>query len=186
MCEPKIDGYSIKKIDNLKNVIINSKNNSLEKLLFGLGIRNVGVKTAKALTRNYKNIDNLINASIEELESINDIATVIVCCIKEYFNNKDSINTINKIKNIGVNMSCINNSSYEESDELIGKNFVLTGNLVNIARDRASQIIDDLGSKVYSSVSSKTSCVIDGDNSCSKYDKARSLNIPIWEEEEFL
>ena len=83
-------------------------------------------------------------------------------------------------------MNYINNSSYEEKDEFKGKTFVLTGSLINITRDKASEIIENLGGKVSSSVSSKTSCVIVGDNPGSKYDKARSLNIPIWQEEEFL
>jgi len=181
-----IEGYGIKKIDNLRSAILNSKNNSLEKLLFGLGIRNVGSKTAKILARNYKNIDNLISANVEELTSINDIGSIIASSIKEYFNDEENINIINKLKDIGVNMSYINNSSYEESDEFKGKTFVLTGTLVNITRDKASEIIENFGGRVSSSVSSKTSCVIVGDNPGSKYDKARNLNIPIWQEEEFL
>ena len=181
-----LNGYGIKKIDNLRSAILNSKNNSLEKLLFGLGIRNVGSKTAKILARNYKNIDNLINASIEELTNINDIGSIIAGSIKEYFNNEYNMEIINKLKSIGVNMNYINNSNYEEKDEFKDKTFVLTGTLVNITRDKASEIIENLGGKVSSSVSSKTSCVIVGDNPGSKYDKARSLNIPIWQEEEFL
>ena len=83
-------------------------------------------------------------------------------------------------------MNYINTSSYEEKDEFKGKTFVLTGTLVSITRDRASEIIENLGGKVSSSVSSKTSCVIVGDNPGSKYNKAISLGIPIWQEEEFL
>lgn len=181
-----LEGYGKKKIDNLKAATTKSKSNSLEKLLFGLGIRNVGAMTAKILARYYKNIDNLMNASIEELTDINDVGPIIAKSIREYFSNEDNIRIINKLKDIGVNMNYINNSNYEEKDEFMGKTFVLTGTLVNITRDKASEIIENLGGKVSSSVSKNTSAVIVGDNPGSKYDKAVSLNIPIWKEEEFI
>ena len=181
-----LEGYGKKKIDNLKAATTKSKSNSLEKLLFGLGIRNVGSKTAKILARYYKNIDNLMNASIEELTDINDVGPIIAKSIREYFSNEDNIRIINKLKDIGVNMNYINNSNYEEKDEFMGKTFVLTGTLVNITRDKASEIIENLGGKVSSSVSKNTSAVIVGNNPGSKYDKAVSLNIPIWKEEEFI
>ena len=181
-----LEGYGKKKIDNLKTATTKSKSNSLEKLLFGLGIRNVGAKTAKILARYYKNIDNLMNASIEELTDINDVGPIIAKSIREYFSNEDNIRIINKLKDIGVNMNYINNSNYEEKDEFMGKTFVLTGTLVNITRDKASEIIENLGGKVSSSVSKNTSAVIVGDNPGSKYDKAVSLNVPIWKEEEFI
>lgn len=181
-----LEGYGLKKIENLSNAIENSKNNSLERLLFGLGIRNVGGKTAKILARHYKTIDNLINATIEELNELNDIGPIIAKSIKDYFDNYESMSIINKLKELGLNMEYINNSNYEEKDEFKGKTFVLTGTLVNITRDKASEIIENLGGKVSSSVSSKTSCVIVGDNPGSKYERARALNIPIWQEEEFM
>lgn len=181
-----LEGYGIKKIDNLKNAIEKSKANSLEKLLFGLGIRNVGAKTAKILARHFKTLDNIISATLEELTSISDIGSIIAKSIKDYFNDEENINIINKLKDLNVNMQYINTSDYDEKDEFKGKTFVLTGSLVNITREKASEIIENLGGKVSSSVSSKTSCVIVGDNPGSKYDKAMSLNIPIWQEEEFL
>ena len=181
-----LDGYGKKKIDNLREAIQNSKNNSLEKLLFGLGIRNVGSKTAKILARNYKSLDNLMNASIEELTNIPDIGSIIAQSIIDYFRSEENIKIINKLRELGINMNYINNSNLEEKDEFKGKTFVLTGTLVSITRDRASEIIENLGGKVSSSVSSKTSVVIVGDNPGSKFDKARSLNIPIWQEEEFI
>lgn len=181
-----LDGYGTKKIGNLKNAIEKSKSNSLEKLLFGLGIRNVGVKTAKVLSRYFKSLDNIINTTEEELTNINDIGSIIAKSINDYFNNEENIEIINKLKELNVNMDYINTSSYGESDEFKGKTFVLTGTLINITRDKASEIIENLGGRVSSSVSSKTSYVIVGDNPGSKYDKARNLNIPIWQEEEFL
>lgn len=181
-----LEGYGLKKVDNLINAIKKSKGNSLEKLLYGLGIRNVGSKTAKTLARYFKNIDNLISATQGELTNINDIGDIIAKSIVDYFANEENILIIKELKKLGINMSYLENSNYNEKEEFKNKIFVLTGTLVNITRDKASEIIENLGGKVSSSVSSKTSCVIAGDNPGSKYDKARSLNIPIWQEEEFL
>ena len=181
-----LEGYGSKKIENLSRAIENSKSNSLEKLLFGLGIRNVGAKTAKIIARRYKNIDNIINANIEELTSINDIGDIIAKSIYDYFEDDDNLNLINKLKELGVNMNYIDNSGLEEKEEFIGKTFVLTGSLVNTTREEATSIIESLGGKVSSSVSSKTYAVIVGDNPGSKYDKAIKLGITIWQEEEFL
>lgn len=181
-----LEGYGVKKVENLKNAIEGSKKNSLEKLLFGLGIRNVGNKTAKILARHYKSLDNLSNAPLEELTKINDIGPIIANSIIDYFKNEENILIINKLKNIGVNMTYVNNLAYDEKDEFKGKTFVLTGTLISITRDNATEIIENLGGKVSNSVSSKTSTLIVGDNPGSKYDKAVKLNIPIWQEEEFL
>lgn len=182
----ELDGYGKKKIDNLRTAIENSKSNSLEKLLFGLGIRNVGSKTAKILARRFKTLDNLASASLEELTIIPDIGDIIAKSIVECFNDNDNKEIINKLKELNINMEYINSSNIEEKDEFKGKTFVLTGTLVSITRDRASELIENLGGKVSSSVSSKTSVVVVGDNPGSKYDKARSLGITIWQEEEFL
>ena len=181
-----LDGYGKKKIENLTNATINSKKASLEKLIFGLGIRNVGAKTAKILARNYKTLDNLSKATLEELTTLNDIGPTIASSITEYFKDEENIKIINKLKELGVNTTYINTTSYEEKDEFKDKTFVLTGTLVNITRDKATEIIESLGGKVSSSVSNKTNAVILGDNPGSKYDKALSLGIPIWQEEEFL
>lgn len=181
-----LDGYGKKKLDNLSKAIEDSKKVSLEKLLFGLGIRNVGSKTAKILARRFKSLDNIINTSIEELTSIPDIGEIIAKSIVDYFSDKSNLEIINRLKAFGVNMEYINTSNTEEKDEFKGKTFVLTGTLVGITRDKATELIENLGGKVSSSVSSKTSCVIVGDNPGSKYDKARALNVPIWQEEEFL
>jgi len=181
-----LEGYGKKKIDNLNGAIKNSKNNSLERLIYGLGIRNVGAKTAKVLAKYYKTLDNLMTASYEELVNISDIGDIIAKSIINYFSNEDNKNIITKLKQLGVNTIYINNSGYEEKDEFKGKTFVLTGSLVNITRDKASEIIESLGGKVSSSVSSKTSVVVVGDSPGSKYDKALALGIPIWQEDEFL
>ena len=138
------------------------------------------------LARKYKSLDKLMTASYEELTNTPDIGSVIASSIISYFANEDNKRIIDKLKNIGVNTLYIEDTNYKESDLFSGKTFVLTGSLTNITRDEATSIIESLGGKVSSSVSSKTNVVIVGDNPGSKYDKAISLNIPIWQEEEFL
>ena len=162
-----------------------SKNNSLERLIFALGIRHVGEKTAKILARNYKTLDNLMNASYEELCNINDVGEIIAKSIKDFFSQEENIFTINKLKEYGVNMT-IDNSGYKEDENFLGKTFVLTGTLSSITRDEATNIIESNGGKVSGSVSKKTSVVIVGADPGSKYTKALELGIPIWQEEEFL
>ena len=180
-----LEGFGEKSIIKLLASIENSKTNSLERLLFALGIRHVGNKTAKILARNYKNLDALMNATYEELSNINDIGDIIAKSIIDYFQNEDNISLINKLKDNHINMEYINNN-YRESEEFVGKTFVLTGTLINTTREEATSIIENLGGKVSGSVSAKTSVVIVGDNPGSKYTKALSLNIPIWNEDEFL
>lgn len=180
-----LEGFGEKSIIKLLASIERSKSNSLERLLFALGIRHVGAKTAKILARQFRNMDNLISATYEELQVINDIGDIIAKSIVDYFHDDDNLSLINKLKEYGVNMT-VDDSNYHESSIFSGKTFVLTGTLVNTTRDEATSIIESLGGKVSGSVSAKTSAVIVGDNPGSKYTKAVSLNIPIWQEEEFL
>lgn len=180
-----LEGFGEKSIIKLLSSIEKSKDNSLERLLFGLGIRHVGAKTAKILAKEYQNIDNLINANYEELSNINDIGDIIAKSIIDYFKNEENITIINKLKEYNVNMKYISNSNKEIAD-FSGKTFVLTGSLSQITRDEATSLIESYGGKVSGSVSSKTDVVIVGDDPGSKYQKALSLNINIWQEEEFL
>lgn len=180
-----LEGFGEKSIIKLLASIEKSKDNSLERLLFALGIRHVGAKTAKILARNFKNLDNISKASYEELSKINDIGDIIAKSIVDYFNNQENLEIINKLKEHHINMEYVNNN-YKESDEFLGKTFVLTGTLTSITRDEASTIIENLGGKVSGSVSSKTGVVIVGENPGSKYTKALSLGVTIWQEEEFL
>ena len=180
-----LEGFGEKSIIKLLSSIEKSKENSLERLLFALGIRHVGAKTAKILARNFKNIDNLSKATYEELSEINDIGDIIAKSTVDYFQNEENIEIINKLKEHNINMDYINNN-YKESEEFLDKTFVLTGTLTNITRDEASTIIENFGGKVSGSVSSKTGVVIVGENPGSKYNKALSLGITIWQEEEFL
>ena len=181
-----LEGFGPKMLENLYSSINESKNNSLERLLFALGIRQIGAKTAKILARKYKNIDSLMQATVEELTNINDIGSTIASSIVAYFKDKENIEIINKLKNYGVNMTYLDNKNISEDEFFLDKTFVLTGTLYEITRDKASQLIEDLGGKTSSSVSKKTNYVIAGENSGSKYDRAISLKIPIITEEEFM
>ena len=181
----QLEGYGKKSIDNLFEAIENSKNNSLEKLIFGLGIKNVGSKMAKVLSKKYLNIDNLINTTIDELISIADVGEVIANSIISYFNNEENLNLIEKLKNYGVNMNYLGEVGIVD-DYFNEKTFVLTGTLNSITRNEASKIIENKGGKVTGSVTSKTNYLVVGDNPGSKYDKAIKLGVKIMEEEEFL
>jgi len=179
-----LEGYGEKSLTNLFNSIEESKSNSLEKLLFAIGIRYVGAKTAKILARKYKNIDNLINATYEELRDIKDVGDVIATSVVEYFKDEDNIKTINELKNLGLNMDYLGEETTEET-YFTDKTFVLTGGLNEFTRDEAKRIIENLGGNVSGSVSKKTNVVIAGVDPGSKYTKAVELGIEIWDEEKF-
>ena len=179
----ELEGFGEKSIDNLLNSIENSKNNSLERLLFGLGIRHVGKKTATILASYYNDIDNLMNASLEDLCHITDIGDVIAKSVYDYFSNNKKL--INDLKKLGINTKYIGKVK-NINDEFNNKTFVLTGTLESLTRNEAKDIIESLGGKITSSVSKKTDVVIAGSNPGSKYDEAIRLGINIWNEEEFL
>ena len=181
----KLEGYGEKSVTNLLNAIEVSKSNSLERLLFGLGIKNVGKEKAKILAKTYKNMDNLSKATYDELVEIPDIGPIIAKNIVDYFSNEDNLKIIEELKELGLNMEYIG-EELKLNEDFLDKSFVLTGTLTKLTRDEAKALIENAGGKTVGSVSKKTYAVIVGDNPGSKYDKAKSLNIPIWTEEEFL
>ena len=181
----QLEGYGSKSVEKLFQSIDASKNNNLDKLLFGLGIKQVGNKTAKILAKKFKNLDNLKLASESELTSIKDIGPTIAKSIIDYFSKDQNIELIKKLKEFGINMTYKDDIETNENENFKDKTFVLTGTLNNITRDKASELIEQNGGKVTSSVTKKTSVVIVGDNPGSKYDKAKKLEIEIWNEEKF-
>ncbi len=178
----ELEGFGSKSINNLLSNIEKSKNNSLERLLFGLGIRYVGSKTAKILAKNYLNIDTLMQASYEDLIKVKDIGEVIAKSVVEYFQNNQQL--IEDLKKHNINMSYLGKTNVNEN--FAGKTFVLTGTLSSITRNEAKTKIEELGGNVSGSVSKKTDFVIVGENPGSKYDDALKLGINIWNEEEFI
>ena len=181
----RLEGYGQKSVDNLLNAIEESKNNSLERFIFGLGIKNVGKEKAKILAKKYQTIDNLIKASYSELVNIKDIGDIIAKNITTYFINPQNIAMINEFKQEGVNMTYLG-EAITLKEEFENKKFVLTGALTKLTRDEAKQLIEKYGGTVTDSVSKKTNVVIVGDNPGSKYEKAMALKIPIWPEDEFI
>ena len=168
---------------NLINSINNSKENDLYRLIPGLGIRNVGVKASKILARKYKNIDNLFNATLEELSIINDIGPIMANNIVEFFKQEQTIDLINRFKQYGVNTQSLENDV--EDNRFEGKIFVLTGSLENYTRTEAADIIEKFGGKTSSTVSKKTSYVLAGEEAGSKLTKAQNLGVEIITEEQF-
>ena len=177
----ELEGFGNKSVANLLISINNSKNNSLERLLFGLGISGIGSKTAKILAKKYENIDNLMNASIEELQQIPDIGLILATSVSNYFDDPANRIIIRELKELGINTNYLGEKVIED-DNFSNKKFVITGTLEFIKRDDLKDIIERYNGQVSTSVSSKTDVVIAGENPGSKYDKAISLNIEIWDE----
>ena len=179
-----LEKFGEKSFNNLIEAIEKSKANSLERLIYGLGIRQVGEKAGKVLAAYYKTMDNFENASIESLSEIKDIGPVTAEYIKEFFDEDSNKEMIEQLKLLGVNMNYIDNSI--ESDSIFkDKTVVVTGTLDNYSRNEITQLLENLGAHVAGSVSKKTDYVIYGKEAGSKLSKARQLNITTLDEQEF-
>ena len=179
-----LEGFGEKSILKLLESASNSKKNSLERLLFGLGIRYVGKKTAKILSKYYKTMDNLIKADFDELKSINDIGDVIAKSIVDYFSDEKNINLINRLKDLNLNMRYLGEEVNTSNENINGKTFVITGTLSR-PRDEIKEEIEGLGGNVTGSVTKKTDYVIAGEKAGSKLIKATELGIRVLTEEEY-
>lgn len=168
---------------NLIDAIEESKHRDLYRLINSLGIRHVGVKLAKTLTKYFKNMDRLMNSSYEELRLIEDVGEITAKTIHEFFAQEQTRDLISKLKEAGVNMEVIEEEGVDNRFE--GKTFVLTGTLENYSREQATEIIEKFGGKTSSSVSKKTDYVLAGEEAGSKLRKAQELGIKIISEEEF-
>ena len=168
---------------NLIDSINKSRQNDLYRLITALGIRHVGTKASKLLARKYKTIDNLMQASFEDLSTINDIGPIVANSIREFFVQDQTIDLINKLKELNVNTKNLENDI--EDNRFEGKTFVLTGSLENFTRGEASNIIEKFGGKTSGTVSKKTDYVLAGEEAGSKLTKAQNLGITIISEEEF-
>ncbi|WP_160724254.1 NAD-dependent DNA ligase LigA [Bacillus sp. USDA818B3_A] len=178
-----------KSVTNLLNAIQASKANSLEKLLFGLGIRLVGAKAAKTLAQQFLSMDKLAQATKDELVSINEIGDKMADSIVSFFEQEEARELMNELAAAGVNMEYkgARPVSVEESDSIFaGKTVVLTGKLEQLSRNEAKEKIEALGGNVSGSVSKKTHLVIAGEDAGSKLTKAQDLGIEVWDEERLL
>ena len=180
----RLEGYGDKSVSNLLDAIEKSKENSLERLIFALGIPHVGSKTAKILAMKFETMENIENASFDDLVNIPDIGDIIAKSIIDYFSNSHNKGIVDELKELGINMT-YTGEKVVNNEIFAGKTFVLTGSLEIFTREEAEEKIELLGGKTSSSVSKKTSAVIVGANPGSKYVKAQELGIEIWTEKEF-
>ena len=169
---------------NLIDSINESKNNEFYRVINGLGIRHIGVKAAKSLAKAYKNIDNLMEASVESLLAIDDMGEIMAESVHDFFSQEQTRDLIEKLKSSGVNMKIEETNMLDSRFE--GMIFVLTGGLENYSRKEAEDIIESFGGKTSSSVSKKTTYVLAGEDGGSKLTKAQSLGITIINENEFI
>lgn len=180
-----LERFGKKSASNLVAAINHSKNTTLNRLVYALGIRHVGEATAKELAKTFGNLDNLISASVTELVLIKDIGEVVAQAIVDFFAEAHNLEVIQRLLAVGVKyQQQSNQSKYHAS--ISGKNFVVTGTLVNFSREQIKSTIEEFGGKVVTSVSAKTDYLLAGNEPGSKFDKAKQLEIKIINEDEFL
>ncbi|REE84547.1 DNA ligase (NAD+) [Paenibacillus taihuensis] len=173
-----------KSVDNLLNAIDKSKENDLDQLITGFGIKNVGKQTARELTSSFANIDDISNATYDQLIMLPDFGDTVATSVLSFFSLNSTHELIEKLKNAGVNTQS-KVSAISKDDRFMGKTFVITGTLPNLKRDEATRLIQMHGGKVSGSVSKKTSFVLAGEEAGSKLTKAEGLGVKIIDEEEF-
>jgi len=178
-----LDRQAEKSAQNLIEAIAGSKNPSLDKFIYALGIRHVGERTAKLLANHYGSIKNLISTTQDELTAIHEIGPEIAESIVDFFHEQKNINVLNKFFKAGINPQ---KKEVQTSAPLQGESFVFTGTMENMGRNEAQTIVENLGGTIHSSVTKKTTYVVAGSDPGSKLDKARSSGIQIISENEFL
>lgn len=180
----QLEGFKDKSVEKLLEAIENSKNQPVENLIFGLGIRQVGKKAAKILVKRFKTLDGLMHATLDELTSIKDIGAITAQSILDYFAIESNRTLVLHLQEVGCRMD----SNLEEVKESIftNKTVVLTGTLSLMKRDEAKKILEGLGANVSGSVSKKTDMVIYGENAGSKLEKALQLGVSTMNEETFM
>ena len=179
----QLDRMGAKSAQNAVEAIAKSRENDLWRLLFALGIRQVGEKAAKVLAARFGSFDALANASEEELTAIDDVGPITARYLREWLESPQSKDLIARLKAAGVNME---SRTKPVDSRFAGQTFVLTGALTRFTRDEAAEMIEQRGGKAAGSVSKKTTCVVAGENAGSKLKKAQELQIPVLTEEEFL
>lgn len=177
-----LDGFQQTSANNIIESVENSKNNDLSKLIFAFGIRHIGAKAAKLLSDEFKNIDNLMNASLEAICDIDGFGDIMAKSAFDFFQSESARELIADLKFFGVNTE---SKTVIKDNRFEGMTFVLTGTLPTYKRSEASKIIESFGGKTSSSVSKKTSYVLSGESSGSKLDKANQLGVPVIDENEF-
>ena len=179
-----LEGFKDKSINNLLLAIQQSKQNSLERLLFGLGIRHIGKKAAKVISENINDIHDLEKISVEQLSSIKDIGNIMAEGVIEFFSKEKTKNIVSKLEKSGVNI--LGNKKKISSKKLEGNTFVITGSFEKYSREELQSIIEENSGIVSGSVSKKTTYVISGENAGSKITKAKELGIKVLTLDEFI
>ena len=180
----ELEGYGNKKVSNLLLAIEESKQNSVERLIFGLGIPGIGSKNAKLLASTYKDMEHLMEADFDDLTQIKDIGDILAQNIVNFFQNPKNIELIETLKDLGINMKYLG-APTKENENFTDKKFVITGTISFMSRDEIKTLIESYGGKCIDSVSKRVDVVIVGDAPGSKYTKAQELGIPIWNEDKF-
>ena len=178
----KLENFKDKKADNLLNAINSSKNATLPKFIYALGIEGVGVKTAKDLAKKFGNLENLRNASFEDILSVFNIGEVIAKNIFDYFHNEDNVEELDKLLNF------VKVENYREEikeNEFTNKKVVITGTFERFGRVELTALLESFGAQVVGSVSKNTDLVLAGESAGSKLAKAQTLGVKVMEEEEF-
>ena len=173
-----MDRFGKKSVENLKESIEKSKKTTLGKFIYALGIRNVGEATSKELAVNFRSLDNLFNATVEDYLMVNDIGPIVAESLVQYFHNENNQKIIKSIIASGITWPALKEINAINS-KLNNQTFVVTGTLNSLSRDEIKDLVEANGGKVSGSVSKKTSYVVVGDNPGSKADKASELGIPI-------
>lgn len=179
------EGWQVRSTDNLLSAIEKSKGNSLERLLFGLGIKEVGEKTAKVLAKRFGTLDRFFELNEEELLAVPDLGPVSAKSIYEYFHDENNRVLIENLRQNGLNFNYLGTNLTNENSPFFGKTVVLTGTLSKYGRKEATELLENIGAKVAGSVSKKTDYVVYGEEAGSKLDKARELGVKTLNEEEF-
>ena len=180
-----LERFGEKSVDNILLAIEKSKEKPFEKVLFALGIKQVGERTAKLLAKHFRSIENLSEASVDEIDDIYEIGPSIAQSVVDFFKDDKNIKLLNKLKKAGLKFESENTGTLKTKEEFLGKVFVLTGTLQKFTRSQASEIIENFGGRTSGSVSKKTDYVLAGAEAGSKLDKAKKLGVKILTEEDF-
>ena len=178
----KLEGFKETSANNIITSVEKSKDNDLGKLIFALGIRHIGAKAAKLLSDEFKDIDSVMSASVDDILNIEGFGKIMAEAVVDFFNSEGAMELVEELKAVGVNMK---SKTVVKDSRFDGMTFVLTGTLEKYKRSEASKIIEAFGGKTSSSVSKKTTYVLAGENSGSKLDKANALGVSVISEDEF-
>lgn len=179
-----LDKFGAKSASNLLTSIDNSRHNSVERLLFGLGIRHVGAKVARLIAEHFGSLDAVMNATAEEISAVDTIGPTIGDSVATYFANDQVHQLIQELKDVQVNMQYTSASTVDSDSEWNGQRVVLTGKLSTLTRAEAKEWLEEHGAKVTGSVSKKTNLLIAGEKAGSKLQKAQQLGVPVWDEQQ--